>query len=460
MDIRELQAKRAEAVKAARALKDKADKEKRALTAEERRQVEEHLAEAKRLKERIDEEERLDAEERAALGFPPRSGPIRPDPNDGGPSWGARRSSEPPLTIRTVDGREVRCLRSHERLADLEEVRAASRVQGIPRDELDLGRYVRGALLGDWRGAEAERRLAGDVGPSGGVFVPGPLSLNVIDLARSQAAVFRAGALTLPMTSSSLKVAVVSKDPKAHWRSENTLIPVDTDAAFEGRNLFAHTVASRVPISRELVADASNLSQVVERMLSEALSLEIDAKMLDGDGVGKPLGIRQWSSLNKDWGAQLIDMGANGGPLVRYETWADAYGKLLSVNVPGPDGLAVVMSSREAGALEKFKDSTNQPLQPPPFWSRLRRIATNQIPVDMVKGSSNDASYSIVGDFSSCLVGMRMAIDVELLREATDASTGFGPHSLTFFMIAHARMDMVLGRPNHFVIVDGITPQA
>ena len=82
------------------------------------------------------------------------------------------------------------------------------RSQGLVDDgegELSLRKYLRGMTLGDWSGADAERRaMAEGTLSAGGYMVPTLLSSQMIDLARNSTRVLRAGATIVPMPNRTL----------------------------------------------------------------------------------------------------------------------------------------------------------------------------------------------------------------------------------------------------------------
>lgn len=342
-------------------------------------------------------------------------------------------------------GGELRALRPDERLSD---VVSRDLPDGIRPEELSLGRMLRGLVTGDWKGAEAERRALGSTPDTlGGYLVPSTLSARIIDLARNQARVIQAGAQTLPMETAQVTLARVEGDPTAYWRGEHAAI-TESDMAFGAINLKARTLAAMVRVSVELLEDALNLSQVVENALSQALALELDRAALFGSGTGdEPLGLRNWTGVN------VVDLGANGAAPT-FADFSKAVQKIWERN--GPDaGLAVIMAPRTAGDLDRLTDSTGQPLRPPASFEALRKLVTNQVPVNLTKGTATNASVAFVGAFSELLIGARTNLTIEASRQAGDA---FG--KLQVLVRAYLRADVAVMRPEWFTVVDGIIPAA
>lgn len=341
----------------------------------------------------------------------------------------------------------VRALRPEQRLADYLAHERQDLPDGIRAEDLSLGRMLRGVMLGDWRGAEAEKRaLSIGTDSLGGFLVPTPLSARIIDLSRAQARVIQAGALTVPMDASTLKLAKILTDPVAYWKAENAAI-TESDMTFGPLTLTAKTLTALVRVSVELLEDAQNLGQVVEGALSEALGLELDRVALLGTGTApQPLGLYNTAGVGK------IDMGANGAALTDYVPFSKAVQMIREAN--GEPG-ALLFAPRTAGETERLKDTTGQPLQPPESFQTLRKLATNQIPINLVKGTSTNATFAAAGDYTKLLIGMRTQLMLEASREA---DTAF--QNLQVLIRAYLRADVAIAKPNHFTIIDGIIAAA
>lgn len=445
----ELRQKRGSLVAECRAILKKADKASRDLTAEERGNYDRLFEEVSGLKGRIEREENvsdLETELRQRDGFDFNYH------NDVGPTDGSGNEIRP-RELRDLREGEIRVLAPNQRLADCPEVRSAlSLPDGIKPEELSLGRLVRGIVTGSWKGAEAEHRalsVAEDI--VGGFTVPDMMSVNIVDLVRNQARVIRAGARTVPMETSQLRIAIQESDPTAFWRPENTAITA-SDINFGLITLHAKTLAALVPVSVELMEDGQNTDAVVSNAISEALGLALDLAALRGEGDAiSPTGIRNVT------GIQTIDQGANGSAITNFDELSQAWEKILAVN--GPEtGLAAIYSTREAGTMDRFVDGQGQPQTPPLSVQGMKRLPTNQVPIDLTKGTSDDASEAYVGNFSEMLIGMRTQILIESSRLASDTTTGLGFSTMTVLVRAYLRVDIALVRPNQFVLIDGIIP--
>jgi len=349
-----------------------------------------------------------------------------------------------PAAAPAIREGEVRVLAPGDKLAD---VASRSLPEGIRADELSLGRAIRALVLNDWSQAKAERAVMVE-GTSGlgGILVPEPMSASVLDLARNKAVVMQAGASTIPMTSSTLKLCKTTQDVTAYWRAEGTAITA-SDMAFESMTMTAKVLAALVTVSVELLEDAGNVQGLIEASIAQALALELDRVALFGSGTSpEPLGLYGTS------GVQTVDMGATAGAaFTNFDPFINAQGKLLNVNaVPG----AIVYAPRTATALALLKDTTNQPLVAPAGYASATKLTSNQIPVNQTHGTASNASVAFTGEWNNLLVGMRTGLTLEASRVA-------GADAFSKMLVAircYLRADIAVARPNHFAMITGIIP--
>ncbi len=426
--LRSLFEKRNKVVEDIRAVLEEADeKSKGVLTAVQQTRVLELEKEEIALSDTIDIEQRNKERERR-MKIPingegivlPTGGVTRAEAN--GPIFG------------TAEGRQVRGLIAKDKLVDT--------LERSQRQELSLTKTLRGVILGSWEGAENEHRALGSLsGTTGGFLVPTALSANVIDLARNKSVALDAGAITIPMESSELTIVKVSGDPRGYWRPEHGAI-TESQPTFSPVNLKAVSLGCLVRISIELLEDALNIGDVVAQTISEALGLELDRVALLGSGVGEPRGIANTPSV------ESLSLGANGATPANYDIFSEA---VEAVQTANGNPSVVVFSPRTQGTLDRLKDSTNQPLQAPESFKNLRKLASNQIPNDIVQGTSSNTSMAVVGDFTQVAIGMRTQLVLESSRVAGDAF-----EKMDVLVRAYLRADVAVLRPSHLTKIVGI----
>jgi HK97 family phage major capsid protein len=339
------------------------------------------------------------------------------------------------------DSGGIKFLRNDERLADLDTYSGLP--DGIRPDELSLGRMVRGIALGSWHGAEAERRtLSGSNDVLGGYLLPSPTSATVIDMARARSVCMAAGALTIPMETSSLVLAKVSQDPTAYWRPEGTAI-TESDLNFAATTLYAKTLGAVVKLNIELIEDAANVVGVVETAIASALALKLDYAALMGSGAGEPGGIYFADGVN------VVSLGTDGGSLSGFDKFSEACQAVVTANgIPG----AVVYGPRTAGSVDRFKDGEGHPLTPPASFAALKRLVSTQVPITLTHGMASTATAAFLGDFAALGFGIRTQVVLEASR--TGDADAF--KNLQVLIRAYLRADTVILRPTWLTRITGI----
>lgn len=305
---------------------------------------------------------------------------------------------------------------------------------GQPEPSFD--KYMRGLVLGDWTGAAQERALSEGTSTAGGHLVPTPIAQGVIDLARNQSRVIEAGALTIPMASSTLKIPRLTGDPGPSWRAENAAVAMN-DLTFDAVTLQAKSLSRGIVLSRELFED-TEAGSVIAQAFSAAFATELDRAALRGAGTSvEPRGVLNTSGIT------VTNHGTNG-TAVGYDFLLDAAGIVASYNFT-PN--AHIVASRTATSLGKSKDTAGNYLTAPS--SLLPILATNQVPTNLTVGTSNLASEVYTADWANLAIGIRQGFEIQFLdqRFADNGQVAF---------IAHLRADVVVLQPKAFAVDLGI----
>jgi len=422
LNLKEIRAKRESYANTMRNILNRADTEGRALTEDERRDFDGLKVKVAALSETLDRASQL-GEMRAELEKP--IGPALVVPADVNGMQYVQRAMRPG---------EVRAYRSNEAIAE------------APYGGAGLGAYVRGIVTGRWEGAEELRSLAEGSTP-GSYLIPTPLAVNVIDLMRNQAQVVRAGAITVPMSSATLKIARQTADVTAAWRAENAAITF-SDANFDVVTFTAQSLAAGSKLSLEVVEDAYNLDAIVGNSIGKSLALALDYAALYGSGnSNQPKGIRNQTNVT------VTDLGTNGYTLVDYSKFSSAIATLMGYNFQGP--FSAIYAPRTAGELDNLQDTLHQPLRQPELVAAMRKFVTSQCPINLTKGGANTASDAFVGQFDQCMIGMRTQMVMEISRVAAD-STGSAFTNGQIWIRAMLRADTQLAHPTAFVVLNGI----
>jgi len=284
--------------------------------------------------------------------------------------------------------------------------------------------------------------LAGGVDTTGGFTIPSRLAPSVLDAVVAQSSVLTAGAgLTLIEPSQTFTTAAVDTVPTAAWRAESANI-VESDPSFRAILAAPKSLAFFFKISRELLADGSDLSRALTTAIAQSFALALDAAALRGSGTAPtPRGLLNTS------GVHAISSGANGAALTNYSKLFEGVTAILSADHGMPS--AAIVHPRTLVKLGGLLDSTNQPLNVPTMLQPLKLLQTSQIPVNLNVGTSTDCSEIYLGDFTQMQFIVRENVSIQLLRERF-AETG----QLAF--VGHVRADVAVMRPKSFAVISGV----
>lgn len=327
-------------------------------------------------------------------------------------------------------GNPVRVLERNERFAEHRQ-----------RGGMSFGDHVRALAVGPRNDAE-RRALSEGTGSEGGYTVPTPLAAEFIDRLRAKSVAIRAGARTVPMTSASLAIARLDSDPAVTWRLENALID-ESDPAFSRVLLEAKAVAGIVKVSRELLSDSVNVSEMLTNAFAQAMALELDRVAVWGDGTDDgPIGVTGTSGINE------VSMGTNGAALTNFDKLIDSVYEMQLDNSDDPS--AMIMHPRTQASLAKLKDGQNNPLSVPEMISRIPRLTTTAASITETQGTSNVASSIVFGDFRQLFIGIRDEMSITILKEryADYGQIGF---------LCWMRADVQLAHKESFSRLKGIT---
>jgi HK97 family phage major capsid protein len=337
---------------------------------------------------------------------------------------------------RLIDeqGNVVRALTKADKLTD-----ALPRRIGADEGPLSTARVLRGIVLGDWRNATRIERAMGEATLAGGGYsVPSELSALWLDTARAASVCMAAGALTIPMTTSTMRIARVDTDPLVVFRAEHQPIS-ETDLVFGAVDLKARTAGILCRVSVELLEDSPIANQMIETAMAGAMGLAFDKAMLAGDGNvtspnDNPTGLLSAAGVNTI---------ATVGVLADYNKFIDAYVAVLNANgVPN----AWVIHPTQLGELAKaptgITGDKTQLRVPVPIDGISPPYVTTALP----------AGNAIVGNFAMLGLALRTNMTLEASRTAADTMS-----KVEVLIRLYARIDVAILRPAHFTKLTGIT---
>ena len=297
--------------------------------------------------------------------------------------------------------------------------------------------WVQALLQGDHQKLQI---LTEGTGAQGGFLVPEDF-VNILVEDRRDATVMRQLATVLPVSTDSIHLPNVAGRPKAFWRTE-TAVKATSTAVFGETVLTPYSLASIVPLSNELVADAQlggPIVSIVARLMGQALAEEEDKAFWTGNGSGKPTGIDNYSFTTI--AAAQTDSGRADALIQSLYRLGQGYRNNASVvaNKNTISKIATLKNSNGDYLLNRLGES--------PFPSLQGRRVYEQN--DLVDGKA------FVGDFSYYYIADRQGVTVDTSTEATVASQSAFERNLTFVRVEE-RVDGELTLTNPIVEVTGL----
>lgn len=251
--LNELRDQRGKLVTEARAIIDKAEAEKRGLTAEEQGKCDELITKQEEIRSQIDREMKLVEAERSAAEETLRSKDAAKDKPQGEVRGNGKNESP--------------------------EYRSAY---------AKFMAYGKDGLSGD-----EMRALQSDVSTTGGYLVMPQEMVNGL-LKNVDNAVFvrqKATKYRVP-NAASLGVATLAADPAdADWTSEILTGGEDSTMAFGKRELTPHPIAKLIKLSNKLLRQVPSVEALVNQRLSYIFAISQEKAFMTGHGVNQPLGL-------------------------------------------------------------------------------------------------------------------------------------------------------------------------
>jgi len=434
--LNELRQQRAEVLRTMKELDAKANTENRALTQGEQTLWAGMVQKRDQLDAAVKREEMLAADEL-------RTGkPVEP--------WSASSGgSSPPEFVRNTDTNEVR--RVGHRGCDWRSIfveKDENLVRAAAAGEFGIDDFVRG--VAKMRTTElAQRALSVGTDTAGGFTVPTVLMPGLLEALVPQSSLLNAGARVVNEEggtgAKSFNYAAVNAIPTAAWRNEGAAV---AESAPTFRNIAVRplSLAFYFKVSRELLADSSNLRQALNQTIGASFARELDRSGMRGTGTAPQL-----RGLLNTAGIQAVTNGANGASLatLRFGNLLSGYQSIRGADAPAPT--AAIMAPRSLVGFASLADTTNQPLRRPDLLQNLQMLDTSQIPVNLTVGTSNDATEIYLGDFRWCMFAFRENVSIQLATElfALTGEVGF---------VCHVRADFVALYPSAFAVITGVRP--
>ena len=262
------------------------------------------------------------------------------------------------------------------------------------------------------------------------------------------------GARTLTGLRDNISFPKQSAKVSGSWVGENPGVDV-ADAALALTSIASSpkTYQSSTSYSRQLLAQAVvDVDTLVREDLSMDLALAVDSVAVQGGGTNQPTGILAATGVQSF--VLSADAGNGGIP-----TWGDVVNMTVNLETANADQLGEGAWLTTPGVKGRLKNTARLGNTIGfPIWADDSTIdgyearSTNQVPSNLVKGTSSNCHALIRGIFETMIIGMwgsgfEMIVDPYRLKKQ-------GMIEITTFML----VDVVLRYPNAFVVAKDVTP--
>lgn len=308
----------------------------------------------------------------------------------------------------------------------------------IPEEQrsLDIGKYIKGIVTGNWENADSEKRAMTTTAT--GVMIPTVLATRVLDMSRTQSLFTLANVPIVPMTTNNITVARVKNDPIFKFKEEGKEA-IESKFELEPVNLKSKTCYGFAYVTLEAINSSQNLSSILLQVFSKAIAESIDNGMLYGQYNGTGNDAFAPSGLMNDTDINVIQATEGEG----YDSFIRAISKIRKNNaIPTSYGI----NSDTEEKLSLLKDSQGRYLDKPKSLENLKEIVTNQLKNDTTEG--NDA---IVFDPNAMVIGVQRGISIEMFNNSDECIK----KGLVGFKI-YSMIDCAVTQPKHICKISGI----
>lgn len=382
---------RTEKVDGLRALTDKAATENRALTTEETATFAAGETEIRSLDEELRRAEFMAECERRS-----HADPVTP----------ARGDSLAALETRFQVGKALQEFSARQELTGVEGEWAAEHRSGRP-----------GAIAMPTSAFLGERRVGQTVGsgPEGGYLVPTQLG-PMIDRHRPRLATETLGATVMSGLTGPLDLPRLNQSGTAQWISE-TGNPARSAASFGQISMSPGTVSAEYALTRRAMIQAPQLEGVLRRDIGLLLAQALDAAAINGNGIGKPLGVLGWADVH------VVAMGPNGdAPTI--DTAADLIGAVEVADAFGATGF--LTNAKVKKTVLKLKDGDGRPWALEQVFKGETVSISSQVPSNLTKGSGSNLSAILFGIWADLVIGYWSSVDILLNPYHSDVASSGG----------------------------------
>lgn len=400
-----------------RGLVETAETAKRDFSGEEKTRFDALKAETKSLEERIARAETIASFERRAEAEPVSGDPMRRELKN----YSVARAIRGGLS-GTLTGLEGEC-----------------------HAELSKGRESRGVMI-PVEVLLGERRALTVGGSAGALRETTLLSEAFVDRLRPVLAVERLGATVLGGLVGNIDIPRLTTSATATFVAEDSA-STRTDQVFDKVSMTPKTCAAETQFSRRLMLQSDpTIEGIVRNDLSWLLAAGLDRVAIQGGGANEPVGILSISAV------PTVALGANGLTPVR----ANMISLMASVDDANVQSARAFLTNTKVKRIANAAlDLQNRPLGLPAFFVDEPVEFSNQVPSNLVKGTSGAVCSAVIyGKWNDLFIAYWSGVDILVNPYSQDVASKGG-------VLIHAFLDVDIAvrHPESFSkIVDGLTP--
>ena len=265
----------------------------------------------------------------------------------------------------------------------------------------------------------AETRALGSTGTSGSgagaALVPDQWAADFIDLLRSHLVL--GDATILPMSAVHYHLPLYAQDVAPAYVAENAAVSLDGNPGFSPLIFDASGAYMDVTLmSRQVVEDAAaenGLTSLIESTIAKKYARLIEQVALFGNStISSPA-----PGLFGETGVQHFAAEAS---LADYDDFSKAVEKVRNNNA---EPSAIITNPAVAGTFERLKASTYAKYWEPPasvasLWPpRISTVMPSTETAGAAAETGGALSSAVVGDFRNVILGVRVELDVQVLKE-------------------------------------------
>lgn len=311
------------------------------------------------------------------------------------------------------------------------------------------GKSARGIFVPN----EVQKRdlLVGTPTAGGNMVETDLLSGSFIDILRNAMVIDRLGINVLDGLVGQVAIPKQTGGATAYWVAENGA-PTESQQSFGQVAMSPKTVGAWTDISRRLLLQSSiSIDNLVQTDLARVLGLAIQQAVINGAGPAS----NQPSGILTQITTPAVVGGANGANL----TYANIIDMETAIAMANADvgTLGYLTNTKVRGRLkktEKFPTTNGQPI-----WENgdsplngYKAAVTNAMPSNLIKGTSNNCSSIIFGNWADVVIGMWGSLDL-MVDPYTGSTAG------TVRIVALQDVDVALRNLESFAtMVDALTP--